>query len=210
MTVADIAVLIGAAAAIALLGWYFFGPRKTHTAAEREGIQQVEVTVKGGYSPDVVRVRQGVPVRMVFDRQESGECTSQVVFADLGIRQSVPAFGQTTVEFTPQQPGRLEFACGMNMVHGAVLVEPSGDDGPSPVAVKEPSRPTEPEAAGQDDTEDAGEAEEAARRAEVADLTRRVVLGAVLTAPVVLAVMLHEFFDVAVPGLLLNRGGSWR
>ncbi|MGH3434782.1 MAG: heavy metal translocating P-type ATPase [Thermocrispum sp.] len=204
VTVADVAVLIGVVAAIALLGWFFFGPRKTHTAAERDGVQHVAVTVKGGYSPDVVRVRQGVPVRMVFDRQESGECTSQVVFADLGIRQSVPAFGQTTVEFTPEKEGRLEFACGMNMVHGAVLVEPSGGDSQTPVAMEEPSRPAESAEPEKDRTEDAGDEEEAARRAEVADLTRRVVVGAVLTTPVVVAVMLHEFFDIAVPGLLLN------
>ena len=36
-----------------------------------DGVQRVEVTVRGGYSPDVIRVRQGVPLEIVFDRQES-------------------------------------------------------------------------------------------------------------------------------------------
>src|SRR5215207_3526119 len=44
------------------------------------------------------------------------------------------------------------------------------------------------------------------RRAEIADLTRRVVIGALLTAPVLFAVMAHEVFGTDwVPGLLLNH-----
>ena len=45
----------------------------------------------------------------------------------------------------------------------------------------------------------------AERRAEIADLTRRVVVGALLTAPVLFAVMAHEFSADWVPALLLNH-----
>src|SRR5262249_36665291 len=53
----------------------------------------------------------------------------------------------------------------------------------------------------------AAEAVEAAeRRAEIADLTRRVLVGVVLTAPVLFAVMAHEVFKATwVPGVLLNH-----
>ena len=37
-------------------------------------MQRAVVMVKGGYSPDVIKARQGVPLEMVFDRQESGDC----------------------------------------------------------------------------------------------------------------------------------------
>jgi Cu+-exporting ATPase len=44
------------------------------------------------------------------------------------------------------------------------------------------------------------------RRAEIADLTRRVVTGAALTVPVLFAVMAHELFGAGwVPPLLLNH-----
>ncbi|MDT4991127.1 MAG: P-type Cu+ transporter, partial [Actinoplanes sp.] len=44
------------------------------------------------------------------------------------------------------------------------------------------------------------------RRAELTDLMRRVVVGGVLTAPVLFAVMAHEMFGASwVPGVLLNR-----
>ena len=55
------------------------------------GVQRLEVTVKGGYSPEVIRVRQGVPVELTFDRQESGDCTSRVVFPDFRVSAALPA-----------------------------------------------------------------------------------------------------------------------
>ncbi|MER6126397.1 hypothetical protein ABT173_28045 [Streptomyces sp. NPDC001795] len=49
------------------------------------------VTVRGGCSPDVIKVRQGAPVELVFDRQEAGECTSRVIFPDLRVGAGLPA-----------------------------------------------------------------------------------------------------------------------
>ena len=68
MNAADILVLVAAVAALAGLGWFFFGPRKAEAAVLAGGVQRLEVTVKGGYSPEVIRVRQGVPVELTFDR----------------------------------------------------------------------------------------------------------------------------------------------
>ena len=79
--------------------------------------------MKGGYSPDLITVQRGVPLRLVFDRQEAGDCTSRVVFADFGVTRSLPAFSTTTVEFTPDRVGEFGFACGMNMIHGTLVVE---------------------------------------------------------------------------------------
>ena len=53
------------AALIVALVWFFFGPRKAGVATLRGGSQEIEITVKGGYSPDVISVRQGVPVRLL-------------------------------------------------------------------------------------------------------------------------------------------------
>jgi P-type Cu+ transporter len=61
----------------------------------------VHITVKGGYSPDLIRVRQKVPLRIVFDRQERGDCTSRVVFPDFAVNDALPAYAKTTVELTP-------------------------------------------------------------------------------------------------------------
>src|SRR5918994_5314979 len=126
---AEIAVTVAGLGLIALLVWFFFGPKRVREAIQREGIQEVQVTVKGGYSPDLIRVHAGVPLRLVFDRQEAGDCTSRVVFPDFSVSKSLPAFAKTSVEFVPDRSGEFEFACGMNMVHGTLLVEPDGSDG---------------------------------------------------------------------------------
>ncbi|HEX9352979.1 MAG TPA: heavy metal translocating P-type ATPase [Streptosporangiaceae bacterium] len=213
MSVADIAVIIAAVAALAGLGWFFFAPRRARTAELAGGVQRITVTVRGGYSPDVIRARQGVPLEVVFDRQESGDCTSRVVFPDLAVNASLPAFERTTVRLAPPE-GSFGFACGMNMVHGTLIVDPdgtpaaAGDDGAqadtcSPACV--PAVSTGP-AASEAQAAETEAAEATERRAEIADLTRRVIVGAVLTAPVLFAVMAHEVFGAAwIPAALLNH-----
>ena len=108
MNGSDILVVLIAAILTALLGFYFFGPKKRQAAVVEEGVQTVTITVKGGYSPDVVQIVRGVPVRIRFDRQESGDCSSRVVMPDFKINQGLPADAVTVVEFTPEQTG--EFA----------------------------------------------------------------------------------------------------
>jgi Cu+-exporting ATPase len=161
------------------------------------------VTVRGGYSPEVIRLRQGVPAQLTFDRQESGDCTSRVVFPDFRVSAALPAFQRTTVRLAPASAGMFGFACGMNMVHGTLLVEPGSEPEPEPGrADSQPAATAEATAvpAAEEDVE------AAERRTEIADLARRVIVGAVLTAPVLFAVMAHEVFGAAwVPGVLLNR-----
>jgi P-type Cu+ transporter len=304
MGLAEIVVTAGAVLLGAALAWFFFGPRQSSRAEVRAGVQEVEVTVKGGYSPSVIRVRQGVPLRMTFDRQEGGECTSEVVFPDFRMRRTLPAFARSTVELLPDQTGEFGFACGMNMVHGRLIVEPGGGDeapagdgdgrsegratpeaetlsqvdghtheavstvsveasatedatGRVALAVRgggvacaaclrtirsvlEPlpgvrrvdtevasERATvefDPAAVSVDDlraavasagyrvqvgleptSEEAEDEEAAERRREIRDLSRRVLVGGVLSAPVVAAVMAADFLGLQVPDILLNR-----
>src|SRR5215470_19391701 len=99
-----------AVVALAGLGWFFFGPRKAKSAALAGGVQRATVTVRGGYSPEVVQVRQGVPVELTFDRQESGDCTSRVVFPDFRVSAALPAYHRTRVRLDPAQAGQFGFA----------------------------------------------------------------------------------------------------
>jgi Cu+-exporting ATPase len=132
MEIAEVIVTAGGLVLIGLLAWFFFGPRHAEAATLAGGVQEVEILVKGGYSPDLIRLRQGVPARLVFDRRESSDCTSRVVFPELRLSRSLPAFQRTAVEFVPEQSGEFPFACGMNMVHGTVVVEPDAEVGEAP------------------------------------------------------------------------------
>ena len=118
MNFPDVAVSAAGILLIGFLAWFFFGPKKARQAELVGQVQQVQVLVKGGYAPNLIRVRQSVPLRIVFDRQEGGDCTSRVVFPDFAVNRSLPAMAKTAVEFTPDKSGQFGFACGMNMVHG--------------------------------------------------------------------------------------------
>ena len=196
-------IILAAVALSAGLLWFFFGPKRAHEATIETAVQRATVVVAGGYSPDLIHVRQGIPLQLTFDRRESGDCTSQVVFPDLHVAAALPAYARTTVEVLPERPGRYGFACGMNMVHGTLVVGPPGDSAPVSTAPDTAARELPPsEEAAPGNPED----EAASRRAEISDLARRVLAGAVLTFPVVFAVMAVEVFHASwVPDVLMNR-----
>lgn len=123
MTPAEVAVTLSGLAAVAWVNWYFFlaGPRGGIAVASTPGgPQSVRVVVQGGYTPAVVRVAAGRPVRLEFERRETSGCTEEVVIPDFGIRTFLPPHQTTSVQFTPLRPGTYEFTCGMGMVRGRV------------------------------------------------------------------------------------------
>src|SRR5690606_21493821 len=76
MDTTEIIVLMGGVGLIGLVLWYFFGEREgVEASVNAGGVQEVDVTVKGGYSPDTIVVRRGVPVRLNFYRDETSSCS---------------------------------------------------------------------------------------------------------------------------------------
>ena len=136
MTGVQLAVTILGGCAIGWVLWYFLGSRAAPAAArDAGGVQEVRILVKGGYSPDTILVQAGKPVRLVFYRDETADCSERVVFEHFGIDQALPAFQNTTIEFTPGEPGEFPFRCGMSMLKGRLVVEPADAErraGPSP------------------------------------------------------------------------------
>jgi Cu+-exporting ATPase len=124
MRLADILVLAVSAGFLLLFyGWFFGSKRRVGvTAATVSGVQEVEIEVKGGYTPDHIVVTRGRPVRLKFRRTEGGPCTDHVLIPGLRVNLALPAFRTTDVEFTPTEAGDFEFHCGMNMVHGTMTV----------------------------------------------------------------------------------------
>ena len=118
-----IAIIVALAVTVAVL-WFFFAPRKAFRARVDNGVQEAVVEVKGGYSPAVIEAEAGLPLRLIFDRKEDGECSSHVVFSDFGVDLALPPFRTTTLTIHPDRPGEYGFACGMNMLHGTLRVLP--------------------------------------------------------------------------------------
>lgn len=47
----------------------------------------------------------------------------EIVLADFGIRQFLPAHQRTAVEIAAPAKGRYDMTCGMSMLHGTVIAE---------------------------------------------------------------------------------------
>ena len=77
--------------------------------------------------PDVIPVEAGRPVRLLFYRDETVDCSAQIVFDGLDIDRELPPFQTTVIEFTPYDPGDYRFRCGMSVIEGRVVAEVGRD-----------------------------------------------------------------------------------
>jgi plastocyanin domain-containing protein len=119
-----IIVTLGGLGLIGLELWWFLGSKpKSAKAIARSGIQEVTITVDGGYEPSQIVVQTGQKVRLNFIRKDPSSCLEEVRFPDLSIARSLPLNQVTPIEFIPEKPGRYEFTCGMNMFRGVVEVQ---------------------------------------------------------------------------------------
>ncbi|HEY9602755.1 MAG TPA: cupredoxin domain-containing protein [Allocoleopsis sp.] len=119
-----VAVTLGGLGLIGLeLWWFLLSKPKSRQATTQGGIQEVTVTVDGGYEPSQIVVQAGQPVRLNFARKDASSCLEEVRFPDFHIAKELPLNQTTAIEFTPEKAGRYEFTCGMNMFRGVVEVQ---------------------------------------------------------------------------------------
>jgi P-type Cu+ transporter len=106
------------------LGYVCLALTTQYRATVRQtAVQEVAVMVKGGYSPNLVVVQQGRPVRFKFTRQEIAVCSERVLFPDFNQDVALPAYEPTIVEFTPTERGEYNFHCQRGMLHGTLIVK---------------------------------------------------------------------------------------
>lgn len=96
------------------------------------GRQVVDVTVRRGYQPDSIRARAGVPLRIVFRREDDDACSERVVFSTARLDRRLSATGATTIDLPAQPPGEIRFTCGMGRYRGHI--EFVGERRPSSLA----------------------------------------------------------------------------
>jgi plastocyanin domain-containing protein len=119
-----IAIALGGLSLIGGQLWWFLGSKpKSQKAEMSDGVQEVTITVDGGYVPSLVTVKRGQPVRLNFLRRDPSSCLEKVLFPDFHVAQDLVLNQTTPVEFTPDSLGVFQFSCGMGMFHGAIAVE---------------------------------------------------------------------------------------
>ena len=125
MLLTKVLVTLGGMGAIAFIVWFFWLWKKEGVRAPltSSGYQEALILVKGGYTPDVIVVERGKPVRLNFRREETAACSEMVIFSDFDKSVQLPTGETVSVELMPAQPGEYEFACQMGMFRGKLIVE---------------------------------------------------------------------------------------
>ena len=107
--------------------------------------QVVTVTVRDGYRPQSIPARAGLPLRLIFDRQDDEPCSERVVFSSPRLERRLAPNGATVIDLPAQPPGEIRFTCGMGRYRGRIqLVDERGGSGLGRLRL--PGRPSSPDA----------------------------------------------------------------
>ena len=109
------------------IGWqdFFADPQLAvliARAVERNRDLAIAVTAKG-FEPKALTAKVGQPVTLVVTRKVERTCATEIVIKDYGIDQPLPLDQPVKVTFTPTKPGKVRFACGMDMIAGEIAVQ---------------------------------------------------------------------------------------
>mgnify|MGYP001581151154 FL=1 len=110
---------------IGLIIWWFFGKFTSEniTATVKDNQQSIDIIVNGGYSPENIVLEHGVPAVLNFTRKDASSCLDRVVFSDFGINRTLIRNKTELIEIDTSKPGEFEWACGMDMFHGKMIIK---------------------------------------------------------------------------------------
>ena len=86
--------------------------------------REVEIVVDHGYQPSRIVTQEGERIRLKVLRKDYSPCAREIVFPSLGIRRELVVNEVAVLDLPPLTPGDVAFHCGMNMLHGTIVVEP--------------------------------------------------------------------------------------
>ncbi|MDQ1146444.1 heme/copper-type cytochrome/quinol oxidase subunit 2 [Bacillus sp. SORGH_AS 510] len=107
---------------------------KQENAAKKASATEIDVTdqskpkinmlvTKTGYTPNVIRVKKGVPIELEINNPLEDSCLSTFMIPDFNIKNVNLKVGTTKLSFTPDKTGKYTFSCGMEMFKGTIIVE---------------------------------------------------------------------------------------
>ena len=93
-------------------------------ADSARGAQRIQVLVTSrGFEPASIPVKAGQPVTLVVTRTTDRTCATEIVFQGRKLRKKLPLNQAVEIHLAAQKPGTVRFACAMNMIKGALVVE---------------------------------------------------------------------------------------
>ena len=91
--------------------------------AARQGQTTRVIVSEKGFEPARITLPAGAPARVTFIRTTDATCATEVAVPSLNIKRALPLNQPVDIEFMPDKPGDVAFACGMGMFSGTVVVQ---------------------------------------------------------------------------------------
>jgi P-type Cu+ transporter len=87
----------------------------TQNVSTVDGLQVIEISVKGGYHPKKSTAKAGMPTMIRFRTDNTFDCSSSVRIPSMNISKSFPHTGTTDIDVGVQKVTTLQGTCGMGM-----------------------------------------------------------------------------------------------
>ncbi len=124
-------VIISIVVSIVLIGGtlYFVSDKSTSSGSGgatqnteiRDGVQYVNITAKGGYSPRSSQVKAGIPTKLVVKTDGTYDCTASLVVRSVGFQKILQPTGEEIIDLgTPKSGEKIQGVCGMGMYNFAL------------------------------------------------------------------------------------------
>lgn len=121
-------ILVGIFILIALVVGFIYINSETVSSEKITGnavlgeVQKVLISQKNyNYYPDIIKVKQGIPVELTLDNSVTG-CLRSFSINDFGVRE-LSRSPEEKIVFTPDKKGTFDFSCSMGMGYGTIIVE---------------------------------------------------------------------------------------
>ena len=88
----------------------------TESVVMENGVQVITIAAKGGYSPQSIQAKSGVPTELRVTTNGTYDCSSALVIPALGYDGNLKATGTESIAISADQAqGNLDGTCGMGM-----------------------------------------------------------------------------------------------
>lgn len=90
---------------------------------EENGEQSAKITITPrGYSPNYLKVKQGVPLNLSLESKDAYNCAAAFRIPSLKLGKNVQPNTTELLQFTPKEKGKIAFTCSMGMYTGVIEV----------------------------------------------------------------------------------------
>jgi len=113
-----IVLMIVTLSLVVALGIIFAGGEKTsvQNVEMKDGVQYITIDAKGGYSPEVIEAKAGLPTKLIMKTNGTYDCSASLVIRSVGFQKILPQTGETEIDLGIPKAGEpLKGVCGMGM-----------------------------------------------------------------------------------------------